>query len=257
MSVKSTLFSDNTAVHSGGAVSITVGDRNCSEVVVVYVTECTFTQNTAKNGASMFLQSQCSYAHSAKVVLSQCFLTNNTAGSADSEVVSCHYFAIYLNNVNITDNSCRGLYVFGSTVTIHQTVTISNNHAAGENGGGIYMDCFVDSTHSRYSQLVFNQGSHLYIQNNRADKNGGGIYFPNWCDRSCPFTAVNAIQPVVLMANNFAHGAGNSIYGGNLDDCTYSTFWKMQPDCLHRHHQWTHLLCQHSTDHKDCFLSDW
>ena len=236
VSVKNTLFNENTVGMlggKGGAMFMESSayanlDGNSS---VLSIEECIFMQNTAKSGAAIFSTSN---PHSTIIVtLNQCLFTNNK-GAADftldndnvGSVIWVDSSTICLDKVNITDNNCRGLRVSKSTVIIDQAVVISNNHAVGGSGGGIFVDCRRVSNEGE-TQFLFNKESHLNIMDNRADKQGGGIYtkdcYRHVCD--CPIISVNnATQPVVSMANNIAEGAGNSIYGGNLNAYI---FWKI------------------------------
>ena len=134
---------------------------------------------------------------------------------------------VRLDSVNISDNNCRGLHILGSSIMIYGTVVINNNYAIEANGGGILLDCTFDTTVSA-SELRWTVESRIYIQNNRAGKKGEGIYIGNKCLISCPIIITeNVPHPIVMMVNNTAKIAGNSIYGGRLDDiiCIYNSFW--------------------------------
>ena len=241
VSMRSTLFNGNTAEEEGGALALDLLTNIGGWVKdgsIFFINECLFVKNTAEKGAAISVIHAAIYFFSARITLSQCLFTNNAeyAHSEHGSVIRLHNSEILLDNVKITDNNCRGLYLAESTVTINQTVIISNNHAVGASGGGILMDCGY-SDHD--SQLRFNQGSHLSIKNNRADKKGGGIYINSTCIGyhsfnkyiDCLYYTIvsNITQPVIIMANNTAIVAGNSIFmeGYYFIRCPYMTFWKI------------------------------
>ena len=227
VSIRSTLFKENSARRDGGGVLLYTENLNCS------IDECVFIQNAADRGAAIFSRQMIlgilSEMISPMITLSQSLLTNNTGYThSKNGVIGLYFSTMILDNVNITDNNCRGLLTLGSRVIISQTVLISNNYAVGGDGGGIYITKHCDK--DRESQLIFNPKSLLVMYNNKADKKGGGIYLErNVCRYKalCTFIVFDVITPVVLMVNNTARIAGNSIFGGNLDACTYEKFWKI------------------------------
>ena len=241
VSIKSTTFNGNTAQRDGGALKVDLEMYTDDSVIMrnsltfLIMIECLFMKNTAKRrGAAV------SVMHASKIALSQCLFTNNSEKwhYKDGGVIWLNKSKVLLDNISVTDNNCRGLYLSESIITINQIVVISNNHAVRASGGGINLIGCVCASHS---QLVFNQGSHLNIKNNRADKKGGGIYIESTCDNNgrgnrffnCQhyIKSNNNIinQPVIIMANNTAKVAGNSIFVEEyyFIRCPYMTFWKI------------------------------
>ena len=234
-------FLNNKAFLNGGGIlletyyNFNTFRRRSTNDLIFLIKECLFIKNTAERGAAISVKHAFLFS---KVTLKQCLFTNNTKNtySENGGVIWLDKSKILLDNINITDNKCRGLYISDSRVIINQMVTISNSHAIGRSGGGVYMflSCKV---YNPYLQLVFNQDSHLDIKDNRADKKGGGICIESRCilyDTIIKFTDClhyiisNITQPVIILANNTAEDAGNSIFiKENSFICPYKTFWKI------------------------------
>ena len=223
-----TLFSQNTAKRRGGAMYLAFAPDDWNRVLI---NGCVFVQNVADRGAAIFpvFYNVKKSPHNCFPAISQSMFAKNAVCNVnnygDGSVIE-FYVKLCLDNVNITDNFCRGLLISDSTLTVNRTVVISNNHAVQGSGGGILTQC-----HYHWgTQLVLNEESLLIMQNNRADENGGGICFSPCYTTSgngCQVIASNVTQPSVVMANNTAQDAGNSIFGTDLNNCTYRAFWRI------------------------------
>ena len=229
--IKFTLFSKNTAKRRGGAMYLAFAPDDWNRVLIY---GCVFVQNAADRGAAIFpvLYNVKESPHNCSPAVSQSIFTENTVyymtNFESKSVIELYNSALLcLDSVNITDNNCRGLLVKDSTLIINRTVVISNNYAVRGSGGGILTRC----QHLFGTQLVFNKESLLIMQNNRADERGGGICFSQCYTTNgngCQVIALNVTQPLVVMANNTAQDAGNSVYGTNLSNyCTYKAFWRI------------------------------
>ena len=177
MSIRSTLFEQNIAKNSGGAIA--VDDYDSYDYLIE---NCTFRENMASVvGAAITFYKARHY-----VVIRGCTMfTRNINHSPDSSrgsVIGVLRAEAVLDNVDIVNNNCTGLYILKSRVTVNATVIIDNNHAIGSNGGGIRIECGNErQIPLEDAKLIVNKDSHLYVQNNKADIKGGGIYISREC----------------------------------------------------------------------------
>ena len=211
---------------SGGAIYISDTSTSFDENTFNFqFNKCSFIRNGATiEGTALFLNSNFGSA-----LVQNCWFSSNfgkTSSTSESVIYLDSLPHVNLDNILIIDNESRGLYVKKTLLIINRNVVISNNYASESNGGGIYVDC-VEGL-SVHSMLILEYGSKLHILNNRADKKGGGIFFSKRCSREYGNCPVNAppLLPIV-MVNNTAKVAGNSIYGGDFDNCLARTFWKI------------------------------
>ena len=136
-----------------------------------------------------------------------------------------------LINVSITDTEFKNirlaesaLILRGSNVHFEGSTVFENNH--GVNGGAIGLLFFADrSTGLRlHSTLHFHTNSRVYLVNNTALNLGGGIYVEEDITSASRYepcfyqlegwNGVKTFNANVVMENNTAVVAGNSVYGG-------------------------------------------
>ena len=169
-----------------------------------------------------------------KVELQSCLFQNNTA---QNEIIFVHCIPLarfIFTNSTVSDNSGTAITANKAVVTFKGVNTIANN--TGFNGGGFFLD---------YSYIALAPQSKLYIFNNRAKNHGGGIYGTryisirdfvlqshydifntesNW-HVMCVFQfygwngTKSELNVSVILANNKAEIAGDSIYGAPLEHC--------------------------------------
>ena len=132
--------------------------------------------------------------------------------------------AVYFNNLDFclfSDNYISNNYIVGmalesQTITLFGKSYFVNN--TGKFGGAIKL---------HDSRMILQSNAKLYVLENSADL-GGGIFIENIRPFLQPFCFLDIQQtserlppylPEVNFANNSASVAGNSIYGGYLDEC--------------------------------------
>ena len=169
-----------------------------------------------------------------KVELQNCLFRNNTA---QNEIIFVHCIPLarfIITNSTVSDNIGTAIAANKAVVTFKGVNTIANN--IGFNGGGFFLDS---------SYIALAPQSKLFIYNNRAKNCGGGIYGTRyisikdiWVQSHCDIFNTEANWNVmcafqfygwngtkselnlsVIMANNKAEIAGDSIYGAPLEHC--------------------------------------
>ncbi len=94
-----------------------------------------------------------------------------------------------MEDVEITGNDCRGIYLYDMGLKLSGTNVINGNHARQSDGGAILFDCSTSSA----SFVVFDTTSPttLSIINNTADGYGGGIAIRHDCGEKFVFLEMN------------------------------------------------------------------
>ena len=117
--------------------------------------------------------------------------------------------------------------------TIHPSgnVWISQNYAIV--GAGALFDCYQScSKELRVSYIILASGSNLHIQDNKARDYGGGLMIRSQCSRcfiqstsnySDSVSSNENALPQIQMSGNRAGIAGDSIYGGDLENCFFES----------------------------------
>ena len=128
-----------------------------------------------------------------------------------------------LHSSNIIDNNGTAIYISRSTLYISGAVNVTGIH--GHSGGGLYSDC--------QSFIHIKHPSQLYLANNTASYHGGAIFVKD-CSSARPVDCFIQIEGLykssnnsykvpdnvsVILENNTAEVAGDSIYGGSLETC--------------------------------------
>ena len=168
-----------------------------------------------------------------QVEVLNCLFQSNTAQNEIIFVCCIPPARFIIANSTVSDNSGTAITAIKAVVTFKDVNTIANN--TGFDGGGVFLDS---------SYIAFAPQSKLYILNNRAKKRGGGIYGSryltltdswkqSYCDIMskgkwnvmCAFQFYgwngnkSELNMSVIMSNNIAEIAGDSIYGAPLEHC--------------------------------------
>ena len=179
--------------------------------------------------------------HCLKLRFRNCTFKNNVVHDF-GEIIFVHCIPLAkLNFVNstVSDNSGTAIAATKAVVTFKDINVIANN--TGFNGGGLFLDS---------SYIALAPQSKLHLLNNSAKNYGGGIYATtshimasiaefminlvrNRSDNlytMCAFqfygwngdkSELKALNISVIMANNKAQIAGDSIYGAPLEHCVF------------------------------------
>lgn len=233
---------------------------------------CLFAHNYAqplnsKPAAAVYIQGNLgSYMISAldnKVILYG-YYKNNMITIQDStfENNSCaaNCSALYLHNAdNVTidntsfvDNSCSGIILRGSFMTIRSKLNLTQNH--GITGGAVSLQhTFLINKRddlpplAKFSRIYFASNAYLFASENTALGYGGAVYADETCDfrgekKDCFFQFEFSDNKLLSRLNfmaNCAQLGGNAIFGGCLSNCfinsnitvdmrrTDNVFWKL------------------------------
>ena len=243
-------FIQNTAQRSGGGIDISLHtskdpQRSVPRLISITCTGCSFVNNNAVNGAAVHAKG-CGEKDQHDLALhTSCLQAYRMSIQFYSTTISknCHRFlnsfaTLYIQNIesfelhnsNIAGNNGTAIFISRSTLIISGNVNVTGNH--GHSGGGLYSDC-QSHTYLKYS-------SQLYMANNTASYHGGAIFVRDcgtahsvdcFIQIECMYKSSNNYMyqipdnVSVVLENNTAKVAGNSIYGGLLETCylEYST----------------------------------
>ena len=205
-----------------------------------YVTHCRIMNNTGYAGIIKVTETRTSTSsiYRTKFDLSRTVISNNLLMEVvhmnllkrlpvERSILSTvgifeQTYACNFTNNTISHNVLVGLHLEGTEIDFHGDSFIVGNNIIGGFGGGIRI------YHGGFIRLWHN--GTLSIINNSADL-GGGIYVDhifNFHKKGCffdigiPVRRLNGPARVKLW-NNKAKLAGNSIYGGYIDNCSLTT----------------------------------
>jgi len=133
-----------------------------------------------------------------------------------------------VNRVVISDSAFRenngtAILINGSQVSFGGKLNFTGNR--GYSGGGISLNC-IPST--RNTLMYLQPDTHMYMTNNSAIHYGGAISMNRECERgNCFFqlsigglcSSHHCYNIQIIMENNKAGIAGDSLYGGELETC--------------------------------------
>ena len=257
--ISQTAFLQNVAKRSGGGIDIIsnhnfleVGNIG---VVMVGCIDCSFVENKAESGYavsisdhnknevidSLFTMDSASLTYFIDISLINSVVRKNGAHKSTEGINGAAAFYIHdteeaiLNNSIVVDNNGSAVYISRSELVIIGVVNITGNH--GVSGGGLYFDC--------NAFMYLRPNSQLHIANNTASFHGGAIavqdcstrglrecfiqlwpQFKNSNYNNCSWFGnlsieekINCSNVEIIMENNTAQLAGNSIYGGSLETC--------------------------------------
>lgn len=129
---------------------------------------------------------------------------------------------VTFHDLQIQNNELRGISIVQLLRVIFTGIrNIISDNRGTEGGGMKLIDAQIE---------LQNHGSMLYIENNRASLSGGGLYVFVPTTRSYSFCFFNIytyqceglppqLHNRIIFRNNSALTSGNSIYGGNIDQC--------------------------------------
>ena len=219
LTISETVFRFNSAEVGGAAYSLS---RDFSSV---YFDRCTFIGNEARYGAAINTKQD-------RIKISNCtFIHNTCTATTDEErketgtihvinrITLCMEFVgitLFMEDVEITSNDCRGIYLYDMDLKLSGTNVINSNHARQSDGGAILFDCSTSSA----SFVVFDtQSTTLSIINNTADGYGGGIAIRHDCGHGLQRCFFKLPTQKISMKQNTATKGGDAIYGGELKHC--------------------------------------
>ena len=238
-------FRLNSAATTGGSIYVRDVSSRFHEVKQYFVNlransdyvlyNCIFEKNTASTGSTiMFIipnhpdaLSQLTFPLVAFTIEQSVFSKNKQTSiipandRGGSTVYLENLNGAVLRDVRFSDNKCRALHLVMAQVVIEGNVIIENNEAPMSHGAGIYSECLYIPKLTSSPLIVLMKASLLSIVNNHASGYGGGIAIKGGCraTESCLYKNADDLRTGrVIMTGNKAGIAGDSIYGGNLEE---------------------------------------
>ena len=240
-------FIQNTARKHGGGIAIhlhTISDSKVSvdSLITITCTSCFFVNNKAENGCAAYVRGcgqiirrgintgpvgSCLQAYRMSIQFYNILITKNIHNSFATLYIQ-NIGSYELHSSNIVDNNGTAIHISGSTLYVSGTVNVIGNH--GHSGGGLYSDC------NPPSYIYLKHPSQLYMANNTASYHGGAIFVKD-CSSIGSVDCFIQIEGLykssnnykvpdnvsIILENNAAEVAGNSIYGGSLETCYLDT----------------------------------
>ena len=156
-------ISDNSTVNCGGGIYQYgyLKDYNSNSDSSIFLTNCTISNNRAKDGAGIHLDCSC-------LSVTNCSVTGNNADEEGGGIYSWYAEKLTLSNCVISANSANdggGIYSWYTRTTESINCTISGNMATNT-GGGIY---YINHTTSGFADKLVNCIVSLNYANNDAD----------------------------------------------------------------------------------------
>ena len=239
-------FIQNTARRSGGGIDIYVRTikgpmSSVPHLITITCIGCSFVNNKAENGGAAHVKGcgeieregintdpvgSCQQAYRIFIRFYSSIISKNFHRFFNS------FATLYVQNIesfelhssSIVDNNGTAIYITGSLLYISGTVNVTGNH--GHSGGGLHCDC--------QSYIHLKHPSQLYMANNTASYHGGAIFVKD-CSSVGSVDCFIQIEGLfkssnkysykvpdnvsVILENNTAEVAGDSIYGGLLETC--------------------------------------
>ncbi len=244
--IKESIFSRNTAILNGGGIAMVINNfrssLKISESVFSYNTaefnggatytslrthfsydKCTFIGNEARFGAAV-------YSNQCYPAITNCTFKHNTCrintALTDMEIDETgtidvrEGISLLIENVKITNNDCRGIYLYETGLNLFGKSLLKGNHARQSDGGAILFDCLVSFT--TFAVFYTESNATLSIINNTADGYGGGVAIRRNCGGTgiCFFKIEPPTNKITIsMKHNLATKGGDAIYGGDLEYC--------------------------------------
>ena len=249
---------NNTAQYDGGGVYITsvtasgtTGFINCNiydniaqsngggECIFFYTlfgsiefSNCTIYNNTAHFSSGIVFHS--AQVHSTRSILftNVSFQFNKVFDKFDvhqkefqAAVVLLNVNKVTFDQIEVSNHNTTGLVGVNSLITFQRHNMFANN--SGIYGGGIAL--------YKSSQLLLKEHVNISFVNNHASKSGGGIFVSqvfgeeNTTDcffKVIPYHDPNDTKTVLYFVNNTADISGDVLYGGKIDDCTNTPYFK-------------------------------
>lgn len=236
--IKSTTFRENFASSSAAGLAIVLQEA-CCFTEKINITRCRFESNANQGyGAAItvikhhfpriFMNKSPS---TIAIFLSGTIFNHNVALRTESITEFVNIEKIVLTDCAFTSNKGSAISLKESNLVVSGQVIIENNTA--ENGAGLRF-CSL-------SNMFINEDTILLLRNNKANNKGGAIQVQESCEylhKPCFFQPVintnlfkqfHELNMIIESDNNTADVAGESVYGGQIDNCfLYWTNWTSQ-----------------------------
>ena len=229
MTFSNTIFLENTANREGGAIYLSTRVSwdlfFNSQIFYFTISNSTFTANSVNCSMTGIVHIN---EMSNVTIMDSSFLNNNCSAiyMTDSD--------LHLeSNVSFVDNTASsggGIHANGSNI-IHLSGTVSFTRNKAITGGALHIDSL---SHQKTTFLYLLPNTTIYMTDNTALYYGGGIAVSGACSGTtyCFFQTDHLVDTrpdfrthdiAVIMENNTAGIAGDSVFGGCLDSCILKT----------------------------------
>ena len=149
-------------------------------------------------------------AYYTDIIVSNCSFIHANIYASDSDV--------YVADSTISNNIFNAMELENSHLSLSGNINFINNNVEG-NGGGLYLS---------YSDITFKAPVNVTFINNSASFQGGAVFIRKQIgDGKCniffgdPNGTLENPGVHLYFEGNYAHEAGNVLYGGDIDICAY------------------------------------
>lgn len=201
----------------------------------VLIKNCTFTGhflNLNLNSVVSIYDAQEFYVRLSTYItihIENCQFQNNILNAGEGNNTKDFYCSVLhlkrvyvtINNLSFTDNSCTGIALNSSILSIQNQLNFTHNYA--EFGGALRLSYYLHIPREK-PKIFIKPYAKLSFFQNRATEYGGGIYTDETCEdnnEDCFFQLelVQTSSPTFYFVGNSAGKGGNSIFGGCLSNC--------------------------------------
>ena len=233
LSIRNTLFQDNFAKITGGAMFMsytnpcTTASLSCLGGIAsqVIMRNCSFTNNFGDGAAMEIIQLGYYISPLIQTSIEKCMFEDNFTPSY-STVPVLDFISVEDSVINCTFTGSNSTVISlrNSHLKLSGDIWFGNNSATQAVGGALKL--------CEASRLFVHNSTHVHFINNRALK-GGAIYVQQYCMDTIPLCfiqpfasheGVSAMEFFKLVKfefiNNSAEVAGGVLYGGDIDQCT-------------------------------------
>ena len=196
---------------------------------IFIVSRSTFFRNGASAGSAISFVSPGPKKY--PLYITECTFTQHDLMATSGSVIHFSNVYLHIKDSNITNNKARGIYIIMSFIEVSGKIWIEQNNA--DTGAGILIDCYSSivackNNQIKYSRIILTNGTNLHIGKNTAKGYGGALMVKSGCVGSnvcfIQTTSNYTLQKnIVHMNGNTAGVAGDSIYGGDLENCYFES----------------------------------
>ena len=216
---------------------------------------CSLSRNRAEEGAGMHIFACTRRSNGYGSLSNSCYTTERTPvilwllnlkflRNSASQYLDKRTSILYIENVNrivlsdsaFRENNSTAVCINGSQISFRGKLNFTGNK--GYNGGGISLDCMPSMM---VTLMYLKPDTHMYMTNNSALRYGGAISVRTECERANCFFQFHSLRrntdlcspqqnttnnlqcyhSQIIMENNKAGIAGDSLYGGDLETCRF------------------------------------
>ena len=216
--ISNTLFHKNHVNMTGGALYI-IYDHHITNISInrqVSIVKCNFTENVGDGAAMEIMQLNHYVTPQLNTSIEMCIFENNfTPPNLFGPVMDLISVEVSVTNCIFNGSNTTAISLRNSRLRLFGDVIFENNIAQTVGGALKFCEASVMYTYNN---------TNVQFINNRGQK-GGAIYIQPLCMDTKPLCflqllgASNMNQTKFIFSNNSATVAGDSVYGGDIDQC--------------------------------------